>query len=773
MFSREWFVYVFGRWVVVSGIAGAIVQYLFSDLLHIHTIPAFLLNQFCLACVFWYVDKLIFKRHFKENLREFFRFPRIRHAFTLKDQCAMLNREFSDFRTAVSGNEEHPERWIHAFVDLVHAVEMTEVVLREHNINIDAAIEQVRKENQEKGLYGKGRARSVRPSRKRSVDFLDAIKNGCVIADGAMGTYLLQKGIDRNTCREYLNCSQPDLVFSVHKEYIAAGARLIETNTFGANRVKLAQYGLADKAVAINVAGARLAREAAGDTAFVAGSVGPLGRLIMPYGNLSLAEAHAAFREQICALVEGGVDIIMIETMTSLLEAREAMLVCREVCDLPIVCQMSFADDGTTLHGDGLFEALEQLLSAGAVLVGMNCSLGPEEMFQLVRKLPVQFHGHVAVQPNAGMPQEKNGIISYPTGPEYFSRYAPLLKQHGVRLIGGCCGTTPEHISAIAKVLANPTPALEFVMLPQDIPFSSPQPHKQTGELPSWLQQRPFVTVEVSPPKTIAPPDTLQTIASYKQAGADAINITENPMARIHMSSLAFCALVKQQIPITILLHFTTRDRNLLAIRSDLLGAAALGIEGIVALKGDPASIGDIPYASSVYDVSTIGLIKIISDMNAGRIWQAHGTDTTRFLIAVGANPCVPDLDTEIERLRVKIKAGAQCIITQPVYDAALLEQFKRRIEAFRCPVIVGLLPLKSSRQAEYLHHEVPGIVIPEHIRQCLQECDGDDAIRKGFESAISLIRETADLADGYYLMPPHNYIQNTLRLIAAIKSMA
>ncbi|MCX8043646.1 MAG: bifunctional homocysteine S-methyltransferase/methylenetetrahydrofolate reductase, partial [Desulfobacterota bacterium] len=732
---------------------------------------AFLLNQFCLACVFWYVDKLIFKRHFKETLREFFRFPRIRHAFTLKDQCAMLNREFSDLRTALSGNEENPERWVHAFVDLVHAVEMTEMVLREKHINIDAAIEQIREENRKKGLYGSESTKTVRSRRRRSGDFLDAVQKGCVIADGAMGTYLVQKGIDHTTCREYLNCTNPDIIAAVHREYITAGAQLIETNTFGANRVKLAKYGLADKTVAINIEGARLAREAAGDSVFVAGSIGPLGRLIMPYGNVTLADAHAASREQIRALVEGGVDIIMIETMTSLLEAREAILMCQEVCDLPIVCQMSFTSDGTTLHGDGLLEALEQLQAAGATLVGMNCSLGPEEMFQLMQQMPGRFHSILSVQPNAGMPREKNGVITYPTGPAYFGRYASLFRQHGARLIGGCCGTTPDHIRAIARALLETTPAIQPVDAEAEPRASSSSFLVQPSPASSWFGQKPFVTVEVSPPKDIQVEQTLQAVGRLMEAGADAINVTENPMARIHMSSLAFCSLVKQRFPIKILLHFTTRDRNLLAVRSDLLGAAAIGVDGILALKGDPASIGDIPYASSVYDVSTVGLIKIISDMNAGHVWQTHNINTTRFLIAVGANPCASDLDVEIERLCTKIEAGAQCVITQPIYDIGVLEQFKHRIDAFHIPVILGLLPFKNSRQAEYLHHEVPGIVIPEHLRQCLRDCTGDDAARKGFDYAVSLIQETAGLVNGYYLMPPQNYMQQTIQLIAAIKS--
>jgi len=775
MFSKEWFIYVFGRWVVVSGIAGAIVQYFFADMLHIHTIPAFLLNQFCLACVFWYVDRLIFKRHFKENLLEFFRFPRIRHAFSLKDQCTMLTREFSDFRNAVSGNEENPQQWLHAFVDLVHAVEMTELLLREHSINIDAEIERVREENRKKGLYEQDPAKP-KPHRTRQCqsDFLTAISQKTIIADGAMGTYLLHKLGNKETCLEYLNCINPDLVYSVHAEYCAAGAHLIETNTFGANRIKLARYGLAEKAAEINREGARIARKAAGSTVFVAGSVGPLGCLLSPYGTLSLADAHAAFREQIEALAEGGVDLIIIETMTSLLEAREAVLVCRQICDLPIVCQMSFTHEGFTLQGDPLGDSLVQLRSLGAAVVGMNCTIGPQEMLDLVQQIPADLQGILAVQPNAGLPAHKNGAITYPSSPEYFALYAPQFQQYGACLIGGCCGTTPDHIRAIAGALQQRPPAAQPRKKHSEPPSVALPAEPQKTTIPLYVEQQPFITVEVSPPKTIHFQEILNHIQAYKNAGADAINVTENPMARMHMSSLAFCALIKRQSDIKIFLHVTTRDKNLLALQSDLLGAAALGVDGVVALKGDPASIGDIPYATSVFDVSTTGLIKIIRDMNNGKLVQSmFQTDPTRFIIAAGANPNTDNLSAEIDRLKQKKDAGAHCVFTQPVYDRAVLERFMNAIAPLAVPVIVGLLPLKNRRQVEYLHNEVPGIIIPESIRRDLQPYDGNEGIRKGIDIAVAFINAVAPDVAGFYLMPPRNYVEETVFLIHHIRSLS
>jgi len=775
MFSKEWFVYVFGRWVVVSGIAGAIVQYLFSDLLRIHTIPAFLLNQLCLACVFWYVDKLIFKRHFKDNLLNFFRFPRIKHAFGLKEQCAMLNREFGDFKSRSSGNEESPALWLNEFVDLVHAVEMTELLLREHKIDIDAEFDRVREENTQKGLYLTAKSPPAAPSPSaQGNDFLALLKKEVVVADGAMGTRLQEKGFARDSCLEHLNCTHPELVASIHAEYLDAGARLIETNTFGANRLKLAKYGLGGKVREINLAGARLARRAAGDKAFVAGAVGPLGRLISPYGNVGLAEAHAAFREQIEALAEGGIDLIIIETMTSLLEAREALLICKETCGLPVICQMSFVDDGATVQGDEAWTSLKQLKRLGADVVGMNCSLGPQEMLQIVANLAGDGQEGLSVQPNAGMPEYKNGSICYPSGPDYFSRYAPLFRHYGARIIGGCCGTTPGHIAAIAGALKSVNQeAIGMTSISVSTLEDGPLLTKcERSAFPAWLSTKPFVTVETSPPKDLNVQKALRDICQLQEAGADAVNVTENPMARMHMSSLAFSALIKQQIALRIIMHFTARDRNLLAIQSDLLGAAALGVDGILALKGDPAGLGDIPYASSVYDVSTEGLIKIIQNMNSGRFMmkEAEGMQP-RLEVAVGANPNSPDMKAELERLKGKVDAGAHLIITQAVYDIKNLERFVSGVAALSIPVLVGVLPLKSCRQADYLHNEVPGITIPEALRRAMFSCSGVDAGSKGLEIASAFIADAAAMVSGFYLMPPKNYVNETLQLIGIIKS--
>lgn len=458
MFSREWFFYVFGRWVVISGIAGAIVQYLFSDMLKIHTIPAFLLNQFCLACVFWYVDKLIFKRHLSKGLSEFFRFPRIKTAYGLTEQLDKVNQEFSGLRAKIKGNEERPEAWLNEFVDFEHSVEMLERLLRERHIDVDREYEQVRIENLKKGYYIAEAAKKEGGRRAESA-FLDTLRAEVLLADGAMGTYLRTRVPGGIKCPESLNLTNPYAVGQVHAEYIGAGARIIETNTFAANRYELKKHGLADKVWEINLAGARIAREAAekndpaGAKVFVAGAVGGLGEKISPYGTLSLVEAHAAFHEQIQALIDGGVDVIMLETMASLLEAKEAVLVCKETTDMPIVCQLTFTEEGSTLAGDRLAGAFEELVRLGADVVGLNCWLGPHKMIELVGTLPPSFTGMISVQPNAGQPRYKDGSSEDSKSPDYFKRSAKQLKELGVNIIGGCCGTTPEHIRKMAEVV--------------------------------------------------------------------------------------------------------------------------------------------------------------------------------------------------------------------------------------------------------------------------------------------------------------------------------
>lgn len=452
MFSREWIFYVFGRWIIIAGIAGAIVQFLFSDMLGIHTIPAFLLNQFCLACVFWYVDKLIFKRHFKETLSSFFRFPRIKTGYGFTEQSDKINQEFDELKTKMVGNEGKPEIWLNEFVDLEHSLEMMERILRERKIDVDGEYERVRNENLKKGYYLERETRKENKKRRYS-KFLDVLSREVLLADGAMGTYLRAKGFNISVCLESLNLTNPEVVKKVHEEYIEAGAKIIETNTFVANRFKLAECGWLKKVREINLAGARIAKESSKDRVFVAGSVGNLGKSISPYGELSLIEVHNAFKEQMQALIEGNIDLIILETISSFLEAKEAVLVAREITDIPIICQLTFTDEGKTIYGDKLTESFEELEKLGADIVGLNCSLGPRMMLELLKSISSSFTGMISVQPNAGLPRYKDGSSEHSVSPEYFREYAEQFKNLGANIIGGCCGTTPAHIKEMAKVV--------------------------------------------------------------------------------------------------------------------------------------------------------------------------------------------------------------------------------------------------------------------------------------------------------------------------------
>ena len=427
MFSKEWFFYVFGRWVVISGIAGAIVQYLFTDTLGLKTIPAFLLNQFCLACVFWYVDRLIFKKHFSENLLSFFHFPRIKTTYGLKEQFDKVSQEYEDLKFKITQSPDKPQAWLNEFVDLEHTVEMMERLLRERNIDIDREYDRVAKENLKKGYYFP-RAKEKKSTGRKPSRFLETLEKEILLCDGAMGTYLRSKGFGADVCLEALNLEKPGVVKGIHAEYIEAGARIIETNTFEANRFKLEKYGLAGKVRQINIMGARIAKEASAGRVFVAGSVGNLGRLISPYGEVSLVDAHDVFSEQIRSLAEGGADIILLETMTSFLEAKEVVLVCKEISDLPIICQLTFTDEGVTLYGDRLADCFYELEKLGADVVGLNCSLGPRMMIKLLKSLPPHFKGKISVQPNADLPRYKDGSSEYSIDPQYFMQCAQTLK---------------------------------------------------------------------------------------------------------------------------------------------------------------------------------------------------------------------------------------------------------------------------------------------------------------------------------------------------------
>lgn len=588
-------------------------------------------------------------------------------------------------------------------------------------------------------------------------NLIELLKERVLVADGAMGTYLLEKGLPQDECKEFQNIKNPDLVFSIHKEYVAAGAEIIETNTFAANSVKLSKFNLEDKIKEINHEGVRIAREAAEKDVLVAGSVGPLGVMLRPYGIFTFNDIVKAFKEQISILVSAGVDLIIIETISSLLEARSALLAAKSVSDLPVIVSMTFLADGKTKFGDDITRSLNELKEIEADIVGANCTVGPQEMAEIVIPYLKESDNLISVMPNAGYPAIVRGKTIYLSSPAYFREYAEIYLENGANIIGSCCGTNPTHTKAISEVVKGEKPRKRKKKLYVEIIEEEKLEEKieVSSSFRMKLGKETVFTVEIDPPKGHSYGEVVSLVRRLKTAGIDAVNIAENPMARMRMSSLALAHLIQERTGIETILHFTCRDRNLLGIQSELLGASALGIRNILALRGDPAEIGDFPKATSVYDIDTVGLVRLIKQFNEGKDMAGNPIGTpTSFLVGVAVNPSSPDINAEIKRLEEKVNAGADFALTQPQYDLSNLENFLKEIEHFKIPIIVGILPLRSARHAEFLHNEVPGITIPEEIRERLKSTDEKEQPKVGKEIAIEFIKKMGRDISGIYLIP-------------------
>jgi methionine synthase I (cobalamin-dependent)/5,10-methylenetetrahydrofolate reductase len=606
--------------------------------------------------------------------------------------------------------------------------------------------------------------------------FLERLNAGPVVCDGAMGTLLHARGISFGHCFDELNVSNPDLVRQVHLDYIAAGADLIETNTFGANRIRLAGHGFESRVREINLEGAKLARDAreiAGTDVLVAGAIGPTGRPLAPIGALSPEEARAAFQEQAGALLEGGVDLFIVETMRSIEEAREAVAAVRGICDLPIVAQMAFTEEGKTFSGATPGETVRDLEALGVDVVGANCAIGPHDMELVVSGLLATAGVPVSVQPNAGRPQLVGGRFVYVTDPAYFADYAKEFVEAGVRIVGGCCGTTPAHIAAIAEAVRDLTgrerKPIVVVREPEPEPEKEPaaEPPSRFGRK---LGKQFAISVELDPPRGTNPEKLIEGARMLHEHEVDAVNIADSPMARVRMSCIAVASLIQRQVGIEIILHYTCRDRNLMGMQSDLLGAHALGIRNILAITGDPPRVGDYPNATAVYDVDAIGLVQILSALNGGAD-QAGNTigKPTNFLIGVAANPTAEDLAWEIGRLEQKVAGGARFAFTQPLYELDSVREFRKRTEHIPIPIFLGLLPLHSHRHAEFLHNEVPGIVIPERTRERMRLA-GDQGRKEGARACRELLLEARELVPGAYIMPSFGRYEMALEVIEGVR---
>jgi len=577
-----------------------------------------------------------------------------------------------------------------------------------------------------------------------------------------MGTMLYSKGISLGRCFDELNLTMPQLVKEVHLGYVKAGAEVLETNTFGASRFRLQKFNLGDKVHEINLAGARLAREVAGDDLYVAGSVGPLGIRLEPLGPTSFEEARDAFREQIAALVEGGVDLIIVETMIDLNEAHQALLAARDACSLPVVVQMTVQDDGSTPTGTLPEDFTRRLDEWGADAIGLNCSVGPAAIHETLERMAAATDKRLSAQPNAGVPRTVQGRNIYLSSPEYMADYARRFIQTGARLVGGCCGTTPEHIKAIKVAVRSMSPqrsraAMEVVSRPGRT--LEPVPLETRSRLAGKLARGEFpILVEILPPKGCDATKEIEGAQYLLARGVDAVNIPDGSGATARMSALTLAALLQQQVGIEALLHYSSRDRNVLSIQSDLLGAYALGLRNILALTRDTTQFSSV-LETAVFEVDAIGLVNILNNLNRGLDVGGNPLGTqTGFLVGVGVNPYALNPDEELRRFKYKVEAGANFAVTQPVFDADRLASFLQRLRAAtgEFSVIAGIWPLTSYRNAEFMNNEVPGISLPPAIMERMRKADtGDRARAEGVKIAQETLLEIRDVVQGVQITAP------------------
>jgi len=610
-------------------------------------------------------------------------------------------------------------------------------------------------------------------------DLLFRLQKSPVLCDGAMGTLLYGKGIFINRCYDELNLSQPDLIGGIHHEYLQAGAEIIETNTFGANSFRLARHSLTGHVHEINLQGARIAHSAAKSfDAWVAGSVGPLGIRIEPLGKTSFDEARQCFRQQIAALVEGGIDLVILETFGYVEELHQALLAARDVNPkLPVVAQVTIDEDGNCLDGSTPENFAPRLADWGADVIGCNCSVGPVAMLDAIERVrAVVNRTPLSAQPNAGMPRSVEGRNIYLCSPEYMASYARKFVAAGVRLVGGCCGTTPDHIRVMKSALRAGEAKVARVQMakPQPVPSAAPTvPMRERSRLGAKLANGEFVTmVEIVPPKGTDIRKELEGARFVKSVGVDGINIPDSPRASARISNQALSLLIQREVGVEAVLHYTCRDRNVLGIQSDLLGAAAMGIRNLLCITGDPPKMGNYPDATAVFDVDAIGLVNIVHSLNRGLDIGGNPIGTgTGFVIGVGANPGVPNIDEEIRRFEYKVEAGAEYAVTQPVFDLGLLEIFLKRIEHCRIPVVAGIWPLVSVRNLEFMKNELR-VSVPDSVLERMARTSTPEAAREeGVAIAREMLIAVRGLVQGAQISAPLGRYASAVDVLEALGS--
>jgi len=618
-------------------------------------------------------------------------------------------------------------------------------------------------------------------------DFKALIENGSAhLFDGALGTELYQRGVFINVSYDELNLKRPEIVREVHSAYRDAGAEIIETNTFGANRLRLEQHGLGDKAYEINLVGAALAREVAGDDLYVAGSIGPLGVRIEPYGPTALEEARELFREQAAALAEGGADVLIVETFSDLSEVEQAVLGCRDATDLPVIAQMTVYTDGNTVTGYDPARIARHLEDVGADVIGLNCSVGPAIILKAVQKMAEVTNLPLSAMPNAGLPREIEGRKIYLASPEYIAKYTRRLIQVGVRFVGGCCGTTPEHTQAMAAQIRALRPQRRGVVIEKvrDVerretePGVEPVPTAQRSQLARRITAGQLVTsVEILPSKGCDPADVLDKVHQLQAAGVDAVNVPDGPRAMMRMGVLASCSIIEREVGLETIPHYCCRDRNLLGMMSDLLGAHALGLRNLLIITGDPPKMGPYPDASAVFDIDSVGLTNLVRKLNQGLDPSDNSLGSqTSFFIGVGVNHASVDPEYEIHHFEWKVDAGAEFVVTQPIFDVKQFLEFMDKIEHVRIPTVAAIWPLVSYRNAEFLNNEVPGVVVPESVLERMRlasERGKEEGMAEGLAIAREMIAELESHVQGVQVSAPFGKVDFALQVFDALSDWA
>ncbi|HXE58575.1 MAG TPA: bifunctional homocysteine S-methyltransferase/methylenetetrahydrofolate reductase [Gemmatimonadales bacterium] len=598
------------------------------------------------------------------------------------------------------------------------------------------------------------------------------------VFDGAMGTMLYARGVFLNVCYDELSLRQADLVRGIHRDYVKAGAELLETNTFGANPLKLATYGLAEETERINAAAARLAREAAGSRAAVIGAIGPLGRRIEPYGEMAVEEARDAFARQVRGLLDGGVDGFILETFSDVSELGAAVAAVRSLSELPIIAQMTIGTDGKTYFGTDPETFGPELAAMGVDVIGVNCSVGPHGVLEAIEKLARVVALPLSAQPNAGLPREVGDRKIYMASPEYMASYARRMVEAGARFVGGCCGTTPDHIREIVKFVQSVSPRHPHVLAaaPPAAKGVEPVPLAERSALGAKLAAGKFVTtVEIVPPKGADPGPMFEQCRQLKAAGVDAVNVPDGPRAQSRMGALLSGLMIEREVGLETVVHYACRDRNLLGMLSDLLGAAAAGLRNLLIVTGDPPKMGPYPDATAVFDIDSIGLTNLVNRLNHGLDPGANEIGApTRFVIGVGVNPAAPDLDRELSRFAWKVDAGAEFAVTQPVFDLRQLDRFLGRVAGFRIPIVAGIWPLVSLRNAEFLANEVPGVTVPDEVLARMREASArgrEEALAEGVRIAREMLAAVRDRVQGVQVSAPLGRVPVALEVVAGAAS--